>query len=371
MAGYTSARLVANSGPKFSSAVTYSTPSGNISSVNGSPYFYSDSSTTARDYSNDIASYLSQALGVARENSAFNAEEAAKQRDWSSREAEITREFNAVEAGKNRDWQKMMSDTAHQREVADLIAAGLNPVLSATGGNGASVTSGSSASAALPSGSSAHADTSGSAAVANILGSLLTAQTRLLEMTTNAETQRAVADKYTAAQQLTALISADASKYGANLSSAASRYSADQHLAGTRYSADRSLAATIGAAGIHADASRYAADASAYAHQYGSDVAAAASRYAAEMGYAGKRDFPSNIYGATGSLLSLLVPRSTDGSSTGALVNDIISGDRNAALSKVKGDFAKTKEVANLLTILGFPTTPASGKIQSRSGSKK
>lgn len=59
--------------------------------------------------------------------------------------------FNAEQARIQRDWQERMANTVYQRSIADMKAAGINPILAANMGLGtASVGSGAAASLSSP-----------------------------------------------------------------------------------------------------------------------------------------------------------------------------------------------------------------------------
>lgn len=93
---------------------------GNKKSGSGSGYYSGASALSASGAAEGISSY-DDIMKLIKDTTEANNE-------WSAREAQ-----------KNRDWQTEMSNTAHQREMADLQAAGLNPVLTVSGGSGASV----------------------------------------------------------------------------------------------------------------------------------------------------------------------------------------------------------------------------------------
>lgn len=244
---------------------------------------------------NTGANQIAHMQGVAQANNAWSAGQAQIQREWQEQQNAKAMAFNQNEAAKNRNWQEMLSNTAHQREVRDLMAAGLNPVLSAMNGNGASVGSGATAQGVTSQGAKGDTDTSANGAIANLLGSILSAQTQIEAANINAKTQEAVADKYTAMERIVSEIAASASRYGADTAAGASRYHSDRSYEASRYGSDRSAAASMFGSSLASSASRYA-----------SDQAAAASRYGSDMSYKQLNDFGR---GEVSSMLGMIANR--------------------------------------------------------------
>lgn len=71
---------------------------------------------------------------------AFNYFQQEDAQDFAQEQGVQTRAFNAEQAAAQRDWEKMMSDTAIVRRTQDLRNAGINPLLAWSGGGASTPT---------------------------------------------------------------------------------------------------------------------------------------------------------------------------------------------------------------------------------------
>jgi len=148
--------------------------------------YYNPASGYSSVKASDIndASLISYNQQEAERNTARSEAQARTQMRYQEQSNAKAMQFSAEQARINREFQERLSNTAHQREIKDLISAGLNPVLS-TKYAGASTPSGASASGIASSGSKADVDTSSSQIVNGLL-SALTAQSTALQTTSMA-----------------------------------------------------------------------------------------------------------------------------------------------------------------------------------------
>lgn len=248
----------------------------------GDPRFVGDRSGNTGNAFSSGGDLYDQIARITAQNNSWSAQQAQKQMDYQTASQRTAMEFNSAEAAKNRKWQEYMSNTAHQREVADLKAAGLNPILSASGGNGAAVTSGATAAGASgQAGSRGDTDTSGTMALVNFLGSMLQANTQLQAMQTSALSNLAVADKYTQMSRLTTQMQTSTQERIAQLSAGAQLTSTEMYTMASRYAAEVGADATKVMAAIQAAASRANAIVSSETSKYGFNKQAETSKYLA------------------------------------------------------------------------------------------
>lgn len=213
----------------------------------------------------DYGDMIREILANGEQNTAKSQEFAREQMKFQRESDQLAMAWSAKEADKNRAWQERLADSAHQREVKDLIEAGLNPILSAN--QGAYTGSGATGQGFSSNGAMGQVDTSMNGAIGQLYSTML-----------NTASQAAITKMYTDASRYQADMAYSASKAQTEASIYNNNNSIEANKAINALNRDSAIrqaeihaGATLGAAGMSAGAMRYSAEQAANAAMYGAD----------------------------------------------------------------------------------------------------